>query len=29
METIVILIGVGYFIGFVVIAACGILATLN
>ena len=29
METIVILIGVGYFIGFVVITACGILATLD
>jgi len=29
METIIILIGVGYFIGFVVIATLGILATLD
>ncbi len=29
METIIILIGVGYFIGFVAIAALGIMSTLN
>jgi hypothetical protein len=29
METIVILIGVGYFIGFVAIAILGIMATLD
>jgi nitrogen fixation-related uncharacterized protein len=29
METIIILIGVGYFIGFVAIAILGIMSTLN
>jgi len=29
METIVILIGVGYFIGFVAIAILGIMSTLD
>jgi nitrogen fixation-related uncharacterized protein len=29
METIVILIGIGYFIGFVAIAILGIMATLD